>query len=76
MSQRRLRNALLVGLPILLLSGTAGLAQQPQPGDAVKNLTPVTDVMLRNPPPGDWLMWRRTGVTARSIRSTKRTSRT
>jgi alcohol dehydrogenase (cytochrome c) len=23
-------------------------------------ITPVTDAMLRNPPPGDWLMWRRT----------------
>ena len=23
-------------------------------------LTPVTDEMLRNPPPGDWLQWRRT----------------
>jgi alcohol dehydrogenase (cytochrome c) len=22
-------------------------------------LTPVTDAMLRNPPPGDWLHWRR-----------------
>ena len=60
MSQRRLRNALLVGLPVLLLSGAAAMAQQPQPGDAIKNLTPVTDAMLRNPPPGDWLMWRRT----------------
>jgi len=59
-SQRRLRNALLVGLPVLLLSGAAAMAQQPQPGDAIKNLTPVTDAMLRNPPPGDWLMWRRT----------------
>jgi alcohol dehydrogenase (cytochrome c) len=55
-----LRNALLVGLPVLLLSGAAAMAQQPQPGDAIKNLTPVTDAMLRNPPPGDWLMWRRT----------------
>lgn len=25
----------------------------------VKNYTPVTDAMLRNPPPGDWLMARR-----------------
>src|SRR6185295_1707768 len=23
-------------------------------------LTPVTEAMLRNPPPGDWLHWRRT----------------
>ena len=26
----------------------------------VANFTPVTDELLRNPPPGDWLMWRRT----------------
>ena len=25
----------------------------------LEKLTPVTDAMLRNPPPGDWLMWRR-----------------
>lgn len=30
-----------------------------QPGE-VRNFTPVTDAMLRNPPPGDWLMARRT----------------
>ena len=24
------------------------------------NLTPVTDAMLRNPSPSDWLIWRRT----------------
>ena len=26
----------------------------------VKNFTPVTDELLTNPPPGDWLSWRRT----------------
>ncbi len=26
----------------------------------LSKLTPVTDAMLRDPPPGDWLMWRRT----------------
>ena len=26
----------------------------------LERLTPVTDEMLRNPPPGDWLHWRRT----------------
>jgi alcohol dehydrogenase (cytochrome c) len=55
-----LRNALLFGLPILFLSSAAAMGQQPQPGDAVKNLSPVSDAMLRDPPPGDWLMWRRT----------------
>jgi alcohol dehydrogenase (cytochrome c) len=45
-------------LPILVLAGTA-FAQQPQAADPIKNLTPVTDAMLRNPPAADWLMWRR-----------------
>src|SRR5262245_47348542 len=49
-----------LGLPFLLLASTAVLAQQPQASDPTRNLTPVTDQMLLNPPPGDWLMWRRT----------------
>src|SRR5438552_15830946 len=49
-----------LGLPLLLLAGTLTQAQQPQATDPTRNLTPVTDAMLRNPPPGDWLMWRRT----------------
>ena len=28
--------------------------------EPLNHLTPVTDEMLRNPPPGDWLHWRRT----------------
>src|SRR6476660_1871087 len=47
-----------LGLPILVVAGTA-FAQQPQAADPIKNLTPVTDAMLRNPPAADWLMWRR-----------------
>ena len=38
----------------------------------IKNFVPVTDAMLKNPPPGDWLMARATtrrGATARSTRS-------
>ena len=27
---------------------------------AQRDVTPVTDAMLRNPNPADWLMWRRT----------------
>ncbi len=50
----------ILGLPILLLAGALAQAQQPQAADPTRNLTPVTDAMLRNPPPGDWLMWRRT----------------
>jgi PQQ-dependent dehydrogenase (methanol/ethanol family) len=30
------------------------------PAAAQRALTPVTDAMLRNPDPADWLMWRRT----------------
>ena len=47
-------------LPIVVLSVATSPAQQQPAGQAIRNLTPVTDAMLRNPPPGDWLMWRRT----------------
>ncbi len=46
-------------LPVLCLAGSA-LAQQPQAVDPTKNMTPVTDAMLHDPPAADWLMWRRT----------------
>jgi alcohol dehydrogenase (cytochrome c) len=49
-----------LGLPFLLLASAAVFAQQPQVFDPTRNLTPVTDQMLLNPPDGDWLMWRRT----------------
>src|SRR5947208_6791165 len=49
-----------LGLSFLLLASAAALAQQPQASDPTRNLTPVTDQMLLNPPDGDWLMWRRT----------------
>ena len=52
-----------VGLPAILLIAALGgglalpAAAQAQPaGDFV----PVTDAMLQDPAPGDWLMWRRT----------------
>ena len=57
MLKRNWRSTVL-SLPILMLAGTA-FAQQPQASDPIKNLTPVTDAMLRNPPAADWLMWRR-----------------
>ena len=38
---------------LLLLAGAPGLAQ-------VDDFTPVTDAMLQNPSPADWLNWRRT----------------
>ncbi len=34
--------------------------QQNAAADVLKNIKPVTDDMLKNPPAGDWLMWRRT----------------
>ena len=41
----------------LLLSLAAGMqAPAQQAADPTRNITPVTDAMLRNPPPGDWLM--------------------
>ncbi len=49
----------------------------PAPPDPTERLTPVTDEMLRNPAPGDWLTWRRTpdglgfspltGITAANV---------
>jgi PQQ-dependent dehydrogenase (methanol/ethanol family) len=39
----------------IVLSGFPGGAQQSSPG-----FLPVTDQMLANPDPADWLMWRRT----------------
>jgi alcohol dehydrogenase (cytochrome c) len=47
-------------LPALLLAGTAAMAQAPQAPNPAAAMTPVTDAMLRDPPPSDWLMWRRT----------------
>jgi alcohol dehydrogenase (cytochrome c) len=44
------------GFLALALLGAAPEAQQPAPGAFV----PVTDKMLANPDPADWLMWRRT----------------
>jgi alcohol dehydrogenase (cytochrome c) len=58
-STYRVLKASLLGLPFLVLSVAAATAQQPA-ANPMQNLSPVTDAMLRNPPPGDWLMWRRT----------------
>jgi alcohol dehydrogenase (cytochrome c) len=45
------------GLGTLSPYAQAALAALRAPLD---HLTPVTEAMLRNPPPGDWLHWRRT----------------
>jgi alcohol dehydrogenase (cytochrome c) len=52
------RNSSMLGLVTLLLAGASAFAQQG--ADPTRNLTPVTDAMLRDPPASDWLMWRRT----------------
>jgi PQQ-dependent dehydrogenase (methanol/ethanol family) len=41
--------------PFFVLVGAAAFAQQSE-----KPFVPVTDAMLANPDPADWLMWRRT----------------
>ena len=48
-------NAATVLLATALLCGAPVAGQKP-PADFV----PVTDAMLQNPSPSDWLMWRRT----------------
>ena len=47
-----------LGLAVFALASAAAFAQpKPEPR---KPLSPVTEEMLRNPPPADWLMFRRT----------------
>src|SRR5262245_57951276 len=55
----QLLRSTVLGLPLIAFAVTAAVAQQ-TPANPANNLTPVTDQMLRNPPDGDWLMWRRT----------------
>src|ERR1700748_3251427 len=55
MSKRNWKSTAL-SVPVLLLAGGA-YAQAPQAADLTKNLTPVTDTMLRDPPAADWLLW-------------------
>ena len=48
--------AALAGFALLFALGTPLTTQAQAPA----NVTPVTDAVLQNPPPGDWLSWRRT----------------
>src|SRR5439155_1798435 len=59
MPVKRFLKSTVLGLPLILLAGAFAQAQ-PQATDPTRNITPVTDEMLRNPPAADWLMWRRT----------------
>ena len=47
---------------LLMLCACAGVAMATEhPGQAqVRDVTPVTDAMLQDPDPADWLSWRRT----------------
>ena len=47
--------AVLTIAALLVLGFTRVTAQQPE-----RDFTPVTDAMLQDPDPADWLMWRRT----------------
>src|SRR5687767_1359398 len=51
MSQRARELAILLSIAVAAVSGDVG---------AQRALSPVTDAMLRQPDPADWLMWRRT----------------
>ena len=68
----RLLSVGLIALPFLAAVSTNVNAQSPS------DFVGVTDAMLEDPAPGDWLTWRRTpdgwGYTVRSIRSTATTS--
>src|SRR5260370_39829422 len=55
---RRCRNYAAEALACRLPAGVRAFPEQP--ADRTRNLTPVTDAMLRSPPASDWLMWRRT----------------
>jgi alcohol dehydrogenase (cytochrome c) len=58
MSAKQCRNSTVFAVAAVLLASASALAQQA--ANPIRNLTTVTDAMLRNPPPSDWLMWRRT----------------
>src|SRR5262245_37078712 len=60
-----LRAAYFCATSAAILISTSGVqAQQPEapppPSETITSFTPVTDAMLANPKPDDWLMWRRT----------------
>ena len=47
-------------LPLLLATSAVLAAAQPVAAQSTAAFTPVTDAMLADPSPDDWLMWRRT----------------
>src|SRR5688572_31078211 len=53
-----MRRPLTLAFASLALAITAVTTATAQTGE--REFVPVTDAMLQNPAPGDWLMWRRT----------------
>jgi PQQ-dependent dehydrogenase (methanol/ethanol family) len=53
MVERMMRFGVAAGIAFTVAAGLGIVAAQ-------RAVSPVTDAMLRNPAPGDWLMWRRT----------------
>ena len=54
-NQSHLSRCLVLAAAVLLTAASGPAQAQPQ-----GEFTPVTDAMLQDPAPGDWLMWRRT----------------
>jgi PQQ-dependent dehydrogenase (methanol/ethanol family) len=52
-----MKRALIV---VVLFVGAVHAQQPAAPAPPVPKITPVTDAMLQNPDPNEWLMWRRT----------------
>ena len=57
MCDRRLNSGRALALAVALLLGAA---PGPASAQSTDGFTPVTDAVLQNPAPEDWLMWRRT----------------
>jgi glucose dehydrogenase len=47
-------------IAVLLFAASLHAQQPPAPVAPAPKITPVTDAMLQNPDPNEWLMWRRT----------------
>ena len=55
-----MRRGLLLGFTSLAALGTAAGLASAQDAAPTRTYTPVTDEMILDPAPGDWLQWRRT----------------
>jgi alcohol dehydrogenase (cytochrome c) len=54
------RNPVSPAPPMMPLSPLSPPVPKVFVANPLDQITPVTEAMLRNPPPGDWLLWRRT----------------